>query len=250
MEKIPENVFQAKNPEVLQDQGKEKKKVDPSYIEKKKIEDGRNILDIRDRIGKIDDSPELSTQEREKIIEEYINKNLPKYLDKNKPSWIFETFRFISKFSLKEVIGKENLPPKEKLFIINHRDNSDARIITASLEKPIHIVSAETINWKGRSKLLRWFLEKIGAVPIQETFSNLSEDQKKQVIEKAPKLEKKAHEKAVKNTGIGSAKNIKTMVSLLLKGEDVAFFSEGPFSRLEEDQRKSYAGYALIAREY
>jgi len=40
------------------------------------------------------------------------------------------------------------------------------------------------------------------------------------------------------------------MLKILLKGEDVAIFAEGPFSRLEEDDRKAYAGYALVAREY
>ncbi len=194
----------------------------------------------------------INTTESEKNLTEikknYTEKYLPDYLKKETPSFVYKIFKFLSKFSLKEITGKENLPSEEKLFIANHRGGESGRLI-AALDRPVHLVSAETINWKDGS-FLKWFLQKIGAIPIKESFSHLSDNQKQEVVKRAPKSEREAHSIAIKNKGFGNLKNIRAMVSILIKGEDLAIFTEGPFSRLEEDERKSYAGYALIAREY
>ena len=216
-------------------------------IEEKEKETQSKKENFKKKIEKIEISEE-SEETLELKRQKYTEKNLPAYLDIEKTSLVFKAFKFFSKFSLKEVSGKESLPSGEKLFIVNHRGGESGRLV-AALDNPIHIVSAETINWSEEG-MFKWFLKKIGAIPIKETFSHLSEEQKQEVVKKAPSREKEIHAEATKNIGRGNLKNIKTMVATLLKGEDLAIFTEGPFSRLEEDERKSYAGYALVAREY
>ncbi len=89
-------------------------------------------------------------------------------------------------------------------------------------------------------------------VPIRESFSNLNNEQIKEAIKKSPDKTREEHEKAAQsfNSLGGNINNIKAMAVLLLSGKDIAILAEGPLSRLEDDDRKAYAGYALVAREY
>jgi len=239
------SIEKKQKPEV---EARAEKIISSEEIEQKTGEDLETEEGLKEKIQGIETVKETTEEEKREKIEKYVEKNIPDYLKKEKESLVFRIFKSLSKFSVKEVIGKEELPQGEKLFIVNHRGGESGRLI-AALDNPVRITSAETINWDGGG-VFKWFLKKIGAVPIKETFSNLSEEQREKVVERAPRSEKKAHEKAVGNIGLGNLKNIKTMVALLLNGEDLAIFTEGPFSRLEDDDRKSYAGYALVAREY
>ncbi|XLQ19960.1 MAG: lysophospholipid acyltransferase family protein [Candidatus Moraniibacteriota bacterium] len=221
------------------------------YIKK----DAEKIGELHEQIALIDkmEDENIIKKKREEKIFSYIEKNLPDYIEIQKPSTVYKIFKLISKLALKDVYGKEQLSDNPKLFIANHRGGETGRLI-AALEDPVHIVSAETINWDNdKIGAFKWLMKKLGMVSVRETFSNLDDKQQEKVVKKSRVSEREAHEKVkegVDGLGGGNIKNIKSMVALLLSGENVAIFTEGPFSRIEEDDRRSYAGYALVAREY
>lgn len=208
--------------------------------------DLETLKEIREEI-------ELVTSNQPKISEnqsDYIIKYLPDYLT-NKPSLVYKLFKLMNRFKVNEIIGKESLPTTSKLLILNHRGGETPKLISA-LDKPVHIASAQTINW-GRGGLTNWFMKKMGMVPIQESFSHLNLEQQEAVVAKAPQSQRESHQQVVdgqKKIDVNNVRNIRAMVALLLNGEDVAIFSEGAFSRLDDDERRSYGGYALVAREF
>ncbi len=229
----------------LDNQAREDSDVDDSSSEIKEIRQRIEMVETFKQGGLL----EVDTLEKANKIKNYIEKHIPEHLRDNKTSLVYDLFKNVSKLALKDVIGKENLPDKQKLIISSHRGGESGRLI-AALDRPVHISAAQTINWEGKGLLFQKILEKLGMVPIRETFSNLNEEQKKEAIKKSPVSERNEHEIATKSKGQGNIQNIKSMVALLLRNEDVAIFAEGAFSRLEGDERRAYAGYALIAREY
>ena len=225
-----------------------------SNSEAQKIEanDEKKLLEARENVEALESPNDKKSSEIvQKEISNYIEKNIPSYLQSQNPSLVYKIFKKLSGLMVKEVIGKENLPANSKLYIANHRGEESGKLI-AALDKPVHVVSAERVNWKN-GEAFRWLSEKLGMVPVRETLSNLTDEQKEAVLEKVRFSEKKAHEEVAFGKpvmGGGNIKNIKAMVALLLRGDDVAIFAEGLLSRLKNDERKAYAGFALIAREY
>ena len=217
--------------------------------EQQKDVDSGKLEFVREQIKYLDDDKTDEKNNKDKI-EKYINQHTPEYLKKEDPSTIYKFSKWVSSFFVKEIQGKDKLPEGPKLFIANHRGGESGRLI-AALDNRVNISVAETINWK-RNKAFQWVLKKLGMIPIKETFSNLSEQQIEEVLKKSPIGQKEKHKAVARgfNSLGGNTKNIKTMVALLLQGKDVAIFVEGPFSRLKEDERKAYAGFALVAREY
>lgn len=191
---------------------------------------------------------EISPEERRALIDDYVNRHVPEYLQELKPSLIYKLAQKLGHWRLKEILGQDNLPEREKLFIANHRGGETGKLIGA-LSEPVHIAAGETVNWS-RSRLFVGLLKRLGMVKIKETFSNLSPEDKSLVIERARNSQKESHRQVAENDSLNNLDNIRAMVALLLRGENVALFSEGLFSRLENDPRISYAGYGLIAKEY
>jgi hypothetical protein len=213
------------------------------------------IAVVREKINKKDE--QIVEAEKRCLTpaeqQEYIQKNLPDYLkSQEEPSTVYRIAQRIGRFLASEITGQENLPSVPKMLIANFRGGETMKMIGA-LDEQVHIGSSETINWS-RSRPVTWVMEKLGMVPIRDTFSNLSQKQQEIAGNRAPITQKGSHQRVLEDTKqpkLGAnVNNVRAMTALLLSGEDVVMFTEGSFSRQEDDPHRSYAGYALIAREY
>lgn len=215
-------------------------------------ENKERAQEIVDRIRSLDipnSRPDFENAER---VERYKEKYIPEHIQ-GKPPLLYTIYKKLGGMFVREVRGKENVPEEAALFISTHRGGESGRLM-AALDRPVHIAAAEVINWKDTVKA--FFMRKLQMIPVRETFSQLTRDQQKRVVDHIPNIFsglKKRHKEAMQvkaSLGGGNIRNIKTMAALLLDGRDVAIFSEGPFSFLKEDDRQSYAGFSLVAREY
>lgn len=186
---------------------------------------------------------------------EYVEKYTPNHLKNYSPTLLYRMMKFLGKAGLKRVSGKEKLPKGPKLFIANHRNpGRETAYLMSSLDSPVYITSGEKMNFGIPG--LRYVMKKLGMIPLRETLSHyetLSDEEKNKLVRRAPPTQWKTHrqilEEGSKNS-MGNIKYIRNAASILMQGKDVGVYAEGPLSRLKDDSRRAYAGYALIAREY
>lgn len=181
--------------------------------------------------------------------QQYISRHTPDYLQGN-PSLLYRFLRFFGENRLKEVHGKKQLPKGPKLYISTHRSPwGDAINIFGASDNQVHVASDKTMNW---TPLRAYFMRKIGSIPVRGTLSNLTEQQKKDLKNRSDILSQYDLNRLIKrgdNYTSDNIAHIRTMVSMLMQGKDIAIMAEGPeMGRSEEN--KAYAGYALVAREY
>lgn len=212
--------------------------------------DADRIAQLRKEFNEPNDerSGAVSSLDRQQA---YVSTHLPDYITPGRSSLAYKTFRLLGRLLIREIEGEENLPTGARIFIANHTGGESPRLAGA-LDRPVHIAAGEIVNWS-RGPFARWIMRNMGMVPLRETLSHLSPEQRQAAIEAAPSKQRLAYNQVVTETNTiqpGNIDNIQAMVALLIAGEDVAIFAEGLFSRLEDDPRIAYAGYALVAREY
>lgn len=183
---------------------------------------------------------------------DYLKENIDPKTGRYNPSWIYKLYRLFGKATTRGIYGKENLPEGPVLFIANHRAvTGEMENLIAALDKPVHIFAAETINWNPASR--HWFAKGMGMIPIKETLSNSTPEEKQEALKYSLPGEKKNFQKVIDKENIGNARNvryIRSMVSMLMQGDYGAVMAEGPSFHLTKKNKRSYAGYALVAREY
>lgn len=156
------------------------------------------------------------------------------------------------------VEGKENIPQDGPMLVIaNHYRFADETRIRAAMDRPTYVVAAD-IHFGG-SPIKRWFLEKLGFLEVKSSLTNLSTEEKAQLLENVPPHERGYYEQVVKRDekpGMADQRKfIRQAVALLAKGEPVTVFPEGLWlfeedHKPEKKMRQAYSGIELIAREY
>lgn len=201
---------------------------------------------------------EYSKQSREKtdFTKKYIGKYLPDYFrEEDDFSVLYKLLKKIKSNLVEETIGRENISEGANLFIAKHNEGDDIWRLIIALNRKIHIIASETIHWEdsfsfgARKKMM----QQLEMLTIRETFSNIPPERWQEVVQKAPLLEKSAHKKIATRKevlGGGNILNIKQIIATLADNRNVEAFIDGPWSRLDDDQRISYAGYGLIAKLY
>ena len=189
-------------------------------------------------------------------VEKYIERYLPDYIkDKKYQSFSYKALKKMKTNLVDNVQGLENIPKGEKLFIAEHDEGEDIWKLLVALDEKIHIVASETIHQKdkllfGAKGIIMEWLEML---PIRETFSNVEIQNKEEIIGKAPFLERAAHRRILnrpRNQEMGNLKHLRSIVAVLLAGQSVELFVDGPWTRLGDDKRMAYAGYGMIAKMY
>ncbi len=183
---------------------------------------------------------------------EYISRYTPEYLKRDKAGFIYNATRLFGKLKTKDIHGRENLPKGPKLFIMSHRKRmGEIENIYGSLGEQVHIAAGENLNW--RNPVLAYFLRRLGMVPIKESLSKLTEEQKKELLSKLKSTERENYRDVMENENRFNSRNkdyIRMMTALLMRGKNIGIFVEGPYTHIKDYERSAYAGYSLVAREY
>jgi 1-acyl-sn-glycerol-3-phosphate acyltransferase len=206
-------------------------------------------------------SPELKRQR----IEEYQKRYLPDYLSGRKGSiskaitglWTATGGKF-------EKEGKENIPEKGPFLVIcNHFGGGDVQAIlkTFSDNNPHFAVAKEM--WWNNSTISRFFLKKMGMIPVEESLSNISNQEKEKALTRQGSNGKKVFRKIIDREEQGKISNnmdfVKQAVAVLSKGDALCVFPEGLWlrpeglgvqSREHKEMKQGYRGIELIASQY
>jgi 1-acyl-sn-glycerol-3-phosphate acyltransferase len=182
-------------------------------------------------------------------LKAYVDRHRPFRLRRRAPL-LYKLLRNFGAHKIKLVRGKENIPIGPVVFIVNH-DGGETPKLIAAVDRPVHVVSAQSTNWK--RPLMAFFMRRLGMVPIQETLSHLSRlDIEKLSSSKSRYIRSKHYNEVWQRRVKGNAEKIRCMCSLLILGRSIAIFPQGLIENItaRADIRRAYAGYALVAREY
>lgn len=193
----------------------------------------------------------------------YLEKNLPERFRKQQffasahqkiSKMLFGAFEALGLFKIR---GREHVPPTGECVIVsNHTRFFDESKLFALLNRPAHILGADMHF--NMSPFHRWFMNAIGAIPVRSTLQNLSEDEKAELLKRAPSGARAYYQKVVNRDRepMNAAamrshrETLQSTVAVLLKGEPVILFPEGLWLYEGGKMRKAYGGIEHIAREY
>jgi 1-acyl-sn-glycerol-3-phosphate acyltransferase len=157
--------------------------------------------------------------------------------------------------------GRENIPESGPFLIVsNHFGGNDAECIMKTFsDKKLHVAVAKNIHW---NNFYGFALKALGMIPVNESLSNLSKEEKEEAVNNQAGAGKKAYRKIVDDENKnGPAKNtefVQSAVAVLSKGEAVSVFPEGlwlnPDNKLnpreKPEMKKAYRGIELVIRQY
>jgi len=179
----------------------------------------------------------------------YVDRHRPFELRQRAPL-LYRILRNFGAHKIKSVRGRENIPSGPVVFIANH-DGGETPKLVAAVDRPIHIVSAQSTNWQ--RPLAAFFMRRLGMIPIQESLSHLSRLEINELNSSNGRFVSGKHYNEVWQRSVkGNAEKIRCMCSLLVLGRSIAIFPQGLIENVtaRADIRRAYAGYALVAREY
>lgn len=245
----------------------EKKQEHERYQEAKE----EQLEELKEKIENIieEDLPEKEdsdSKKREEKIEAYQKRYIPDYLLKKAKGISKLIINFIASRSKCETEIKEELPETGPFLVVcNHFGGGDVEAILKTFKDfDVHFGIAKGIWWDS-SPIIRWFLKKLRTIPIEESLSNLSEDQKEESLKKQNWWGKKIFRKIInreKETNKFSRSNLEAvqqMVAVLSRGDVVAIFPEGLWlnpegsgfdPREKAEMKQGYPGIELIAKQY
>ncbi len=254
-------------PEIKQGDSKELKlenaEGDAGEIEGLKAKIERAFADGQPPEAKPDET--MSHKER---IEEYQEEYLPEYL-KDKPGLVSSAIKtLLTRGSKFETEGREKLPKKGPFIVIcNHFGNGDTEAVMKTFKDfDLHFaVGKEWADWD-RPGIIpaakRWFFKKLGMIPVEESLSNLTPQEKEDALSRQDKTGKKVFRKIIdrEKSGLpgGNMKFVQEAIATLSRGDTLCVFPEGPFlnphgpmNMMEkEEMKQGYRGIEIIARWY
>jgi len=227
-------------------------------IERDRAENQKATEHIRRRLKK---TPKKAQNFSPEKIDAYVERNIPEHL-REKPkkqtlaSKVFSSVIHIKEWlGLSRVDGREHIPQEASLVVSNHSGGETGALMGAFRDHPLRITAGNELNWK-RSGFRSWLLKKFGMLSINETLSNLSEEEKSKLLTRVKgKAQKRAYEKIIDGEKDGKVtpnmEVLRNALACLLRGDKVAFFPEGLF--LYEDKRemrRAYGGIEILAKKY
>lgn len=234
----------------------------PERLENERREDEARIETIEKAIKappRERETPKPFTPEER---ETYIEKNLPEHLKSipGKPSLGARAFGLMMRakdfFVRKKVDGREHIPEKGPYLIVsNHSGGETGALLGLFRDRALRIAAGRELNWK-RSGLRSWLLKKLGMLAVNETLSNLTEEEKQSLLTRVRgKAQRKAYGEIVEREKDGrmTPNNdfLRSALAALLQGDAVAVFPEGLFLYDgNRTLRKGYGGLELIAQRY
>jgi 1-acyl-sn-glycerol-3-phosphate acyltransferase len=204
-------------------------------------------------------------ESRAQKIKEYQEKYLPNHLrGRNGPVAKAITGLWTRMSGKLEGQGGENIPEKGPFIVIgNHFGGGDAEAILDTFkEANLHFAVAKEMWWNS-NPVQRWLLKKFGMIPVEESLSNLSEQEKEAALERQGGNGKKVFRKIIdREKAGGTAVNVEFVrqaVALLLRGDAVGIYPEGlwlkpegagKLSREHKEMKQGYRVIELIATQY
>jgi len=243
--------------------------IEPGNKAEAKPENLGDIEDLREKIEEafLLEQPEKVESENDKLREEkvkaYQDEHLPKYLRK-KPDFVSKAMkRFLTRGSKFETEGGENLPEKGPFIVIcNHFGNGDTEAIMKTFKDfDLHFaVGKEWAGWDD-SAVKRLFFKQLRMIPIEESLSNLTPQEKEEALSRQDKNGKRVFRRIINREKTGSSGNIdfiRQSIAALSRGDTLCVFPEGPFlnphgrmnMKEKEEMKQGYRGIELIARWY
>ncbi len=196
---------------------------------------------------------------QEKILnkkEKFIKKYLPDYIQPaDKCSLIYKLIKMAKSRLVENVYGLDNLPVGEKLFISRHNEGDDVWRLMVALDEKIHLVASEAIHWQDQLLfgVKKNLMKELEMLPLRAKFPELTQEEKKEILKRAPFWERKNQEKILQYSTVDLLKNkkyLKQIVAVLLAGQNVQLFVDGLWTRLKNDPRHPFPGFGLIAKLY
>ncbi len=194
-------------------------------------------------------------------ISDYQSRYLPDYLKKER-SLISNLFLDLWSGSVRfELRGEENIPELGPFVVVcNHFGNGDVQVLLKTFKdfNP-HPIVGKSIWWKN-SLFSRSFLKAIKAIPVQESLSNLSKEEKYAAKERQGTVGKKVFQEIIDQEDRGGLRVdtdfVRQSVAVLSRGDALCLFPEGlwlqPQSLTQEkpEMKQAYRGLELVASQY
>ncbi len=246
-------------PEIIAETGLEKKQeAKPESPEEREQEIEKLKQEIQDKTVE-----QPTEQERAQRIKEYQEKHLPDYL-RSKRGFVAKAITGLwTRMSGKcEREGNENIPEKGPFIVIgNHFGGGDAEAILDTFKDTnIHFGIAKEMWWNTPAK---WLLKKFGMIPIEESLSNLSEQEKEEAMQRQGGHGKDVFRKIIdreKQGGVSmNTEFVRQAVAVLSRGDAVGVYPEGiwlnpqgagKLSREKKEMKQGYRGIELVASQY
>ena len=231
---------------------------------KQKLEEIKREIDKAGSEKPLSKPEEENTASKAEKIKEYQDRYLPEHL-RGKRGIISElATNFWTRTVKFETAGKENLPEKGPfLTICNHFGGGDAEALLKTFKKnDLHLAVGKE-NWWDSSPATRRFLKIARMIPVEESLSHLSEEEKEEALKRQGDNGKAVFRKIIdREKRGGTATNIeftRQAVAALLRGDALGIFPEGLWLRPEGGQfglrekaemKQGYAGMELLIRQY
>lgn len=257
--------------EPILETSKSETEIAPSPEVEKPEDTEKQIEKLRGEIEKITGREQSSKIEEESSeakkagIEQYQDRYLPEYLRGDRGFIAKAITDFWTKMWGKfEKEGNENIPEKGPFIVIgNHFGGGDAQAVLDTFKDTnLHFAIAKEMWWNS-NPIQRWLLKKFGMIPIEESLSNLSEQEKEEALERQGGNGKKVFRKIIDREKTGrvpaNVEFVRQAVALLSRGDSVGVYPEGlwlrpegigKLSRERKEMKQGYRGIELIASQY
>lgn len=219
------------------------------------------VIKVEGPIKIEEENPEI----RKARIEQYQDRYLPDYL-RGKKGFVARTLtRLWTGISGKcEKEGTEKIPERGPYIVVgNHFGGGDAEAVLDTFKDTnLHFAIAKEMWWNS-NPIQRWLLKKFGMIPIEESLSNLSEQEKEEALKRQGGNGKKVFRKIIDREKMGgvpaNVEFVRQAVALLSRGDSVGVYPEGlwlrpegigKLSREHKEMKQGYRGIELIANQY